>query len=119
MGWQDATVDTIKRLQAIIALAPNLSDEHRRGLYSEARLITEVLNPGTQRFWNIYLNVLRILVVGGETNTTPDKQELYGEAQKPDDDGTSCAATKPRARGKGIVHCRLNEYHKGSHIFEE
>ena len=111
MDWQDATIETIKRLRTVNALAPYIDNEHRRGLYTEARAVALAAAPhDAQKYWNVFINALRIFYAA-ECETLPSKEVLYGIKDKP----TAVEPIRqcPKIHRGRRVRCGFTEDHEG------
>lgn len=65
-NWQDATADTIARIQRIFHLVPALTLEQKFALYAQAHASVAAQGKvaSATEYWNTYVNILRTLVAG-------------------------------------------------------
>lgn len=65
-SWQEATADTIARIQRIFSLAPDLTLDQKLTLYAQAHQSTVAQGRADRatEYWGTFVNILRTLVAG-------------------------------------------------------
>jgi hypothetical protein len=76
--WKTQTIDTINRLRGIRARNPNIPFATWSWAMSQARLLTDAMHVESTKYWNVYINCIRILI-GFVAEVAPDADELFND----------------------------------------